>query len=67
MKLEREAKEHVDSKRKVFDEGLLDHFTWVEEYLDANLWDTTDLHITKQHLTTTLLWARESADKYGLK
>ena len=67
MKLEREAKEHVDSQRQVFEEGLLDHFTWVEEYLDANLWDTTELDVVKQNLTTALLWARRSADTHGIK
>lgn len=67
MKLEREAKEHLDSKLKVFNEGLQDHFTWVEEYLDANLWGTTELDVVKQNLTTALLWARRSADTHGIK
>ena len=67
MKLELEAKEHLYSKRKVFDEGLQDHFTWVEEYLDANLWGTTELDVVKQILTSALLWARRSADTHGIK
>ena len=67
MKLEQEAQDHIDSKRCVFDEGLLDHFTWTEEFVNANLWETEELEIAKQHLTTALLWVSRSAEKHGLK
>ena len=67
MQLEQEAKKHVDKKRLVFEEGLLDHITWVEEFVDANLWESTELDIAKQHLTTTLLWAKRSGEMHGIK
>ncbi len=67
MKLEQEAQDHIDKKRQVFEEGLKDHFTWVEEFLDNNLWVTTELDVVKQNLTTALLWARRSADTHGIK
>ena len=67
MKLEQEAQNHLDRKRRVFDEGLLDHFTWTEEFIDSNLWQSEELEIAKQHLTTALLWASRSAEKHGLK
>ena len=67
MKLEQEAQDHIVKKKQVFEEGLLDHFTWIEEYPNSNLWDTEELGIAKQHLTTTLLWVRHSVDKYGIK
>ena len=67
MKLEQEAQNHLVRKRRVFDEGLLDHFTWTEEFVNNNLWETEELEIAKQHLTTALLWARRSAEKHGLK
>lgn len=67
MKLEQEAQDHIVKKKQVFEEGLLDHFTWIEEYLNSNLWDTEELGIAKQHLTTTMLWVRHSVDKYGIK
>lgn len=67
MKLEQEAQDHIDKKRQVFEEGLLDHFTWIEEYINSNLLDTEELGIAKQHLTTTLLWIKHTADKYGIK
>jgi len=67
VKLEQEAQDHIDKKRQVFEEGLKDHFTWVEEFLDNNLWVTTELDVVKQNLTTALLWARRSADTHGIK
>jgi len=67
MKLEQEAKKHIDKKRQAFDEGLLDHITWVEEFVDANLWESDELDIAKQHLTTTLLWAKRSSEMHGVK
>tara|TARA_R100001377_G_scaffold1102_1_gene913 strand:+ start:1125 stop:1328 length:204 start_codon:yes stop_codon:yes gene_type:complete len=67
VKLQQEAKDHIDKKKQVFEEGLQDHFTWIEEYLNANLFDTEELGISKQHLTTTLLWVKYSVDKYGIK
>jgi hypothetical protein len=67
LKLEQEAQKHLDRKRCVFDEGLMDHFTWTEEFIDSNLWQSEELEIAKQHLTTALLWASRSAEKHGLK
>ena len=67
MKLEQEAQNHLDKKRRVFDEGLLDHFTWTDEYINANLWETEELEIARQHLTTALLWVKRSVEKHGLK
>jgi len=67
VKLEQEAQDHIDKKRQVFEEGLKDHFTWVEEFLDNNLWVTKELDVVKQNLTTALLWARRSADTHGIK
>ena len=67
MKLEQEAQNHLDRKRRVFDEGLLDHFTWTDEYINANLWETEELEIARQHLTTALLWVKRSVEKHGLK
>jgi hypothetical protein len=62
MKLEQEAQDHIDSKRCVFDEGLLDHFTWTDEYINANLWETEELEIA-----SALLWVKRSVEKHGLK
>jgi hypothetical protein len=67
VKLEQEAQDHIDSKRCVFDEGLIDHFTWTDEYINANLWETEELEIARQHLTTALLWVKRSVEKHGLK
>ena len=67
MKLEKEAKEYVNSKQEHFEEILLYEIYKLKAHLSKSLWDSPELNKAKDCLTEASLWAKECAKKHGIK
>ena len=67
MKLEKEAKDYVNSKQAHFEEILLYEIHKLKVHISKSLWDSPELTKAKDCLTEASLWAKECAKKHGIK
>lgn len=67
MKLEQEAKAHVNAKKRQFREGIREYIANAEQYLQDNLYPTNELDNALRNLQAAVLWAEEAADVHGIK
>ena len=67
MKLEKEAKDYVNSKQEHFEEILLYEIHKLKVHISNSLWDSPELVKAKDCLTEASLWAKECAKKHGIK
>lgn len=67
MRLEQEAKAHVNAKKRQFKEALREHVANTEQYLLDNLYATHELDNAMRNLQAGVLWAEEAADMHGIK
>jgi len=67
VKLEQEAQEHIQSKRKEFLNELADRMEEVEVFISDNLWPCDERSKALDRYTETFLWARYCAEMHGLK
>ena len=65
MKLEQEAKAHVEGTRIKFYDELAQHAEELERYIKSNLWQSDERSKALEHLISTVLWARHCAKKHG--
>jgi hypothetical protein len=67
MKLEKEAKDYVNSKQDHFEEILLYEIHKLKVHISKSLWDSPELTKAKDCLTEASLWAKECAKRHGIK
>jgi hypothetical protein len=67
MKLEQEARAHINAKKRQFREALREHTATTEQYLLDNLYATHELENARRNLQAAVLWAEEAADVHGIK
>ena len=67
MKLEQEAQEHIKASRTKFLLELADHMENVELFLCSNLWDSAERSNALTSYTEMYLWARQCAERHGVK
>lgn len=67
MKLEQEARAHINSKKRQFSEALREHAANTEQYLMDNLYATHELDNAMRSLRAAVLWAEEAAEIHGIK
>lgn len=67
MSIQEEAEKFVAAKRKAFAEGLETGCEELSMFLKDNLWHSHELEQAIDKLTEVELWAKLTADKYGIK
>jgi len=67
VKLEQEAQEHIKSRRTAFLNVLTDHMESMEVLLCDNLWESTERDHCLKAYTSMYLWARQCAERHGVK
>ena len=67
MKLEKESRDYVDSKQEHFEEILLYQIHNLKIHISKSLCDSPELVKAKDCLTDASLWAKECANKHGIK
>lgn len=67
MKLEQEAKDFMEGNRKQFKEGLVEYLSFVEQYIDDNLYECDAKEQALTRLLEVSFWANHGAETYGIK
>jgi hypothetical protein len=67
MKLEQEAKAHVEGTRIKFYDELAQRTEDIEFYLNKMLWASEEKEKALEHLTALVLWSKHCAKKHGLR
>jgi len=65
VKLEQEAKAHVEGTRIKFYDELAQHAEALENHIKSNLWQSDERNKALEHLIATVLWARHCVKKHG--
>lgn len=67
MSLEQEAAAHMLAKKRSFTEKLREYATFMDKYMDDNLYSSHEVDNAKRNLQASVLWAEEAADIHGIK
>ena len=67
MKLEQEAKAHVEGTRIKFYDELAEHAESLEQFIKKRLQLTHEKDKALEHLTACQLWAKHCAKIHGLR
>ena len=66
-KLELEAYDFVEGKKKEFKEGLREASNNMDNFLFDNLYESEERETARERLIEASMWARLAADKHGIK
>ena len=67
VKLEQEAKAHVEGTRIKFYDELAQHAEALENHIKSSLWQSDERNKALEHLIATVLWARHCVKKHGVQ
>ena len=67
MKLEQEAKAHVEGTRIKFYNELAKQVTELELHVHKGLWHSEERDKALEHLTSFVLWSKHCAKKHGIR
>ena len=67
LKLEQEAKAHVESRRVRFYDELAEQVGELERYANSHLWHSEEKDKAIEHITAFVLWAKYCAKIHGIK
>ena len=66
-KIELEAHDFVEAKKKQFSEGLREAVHNLDSYIFDNLYECEQRENARERLIEAMMWARLAADSYGIK
>jgi hypothetical protein len=66
VKLEQEAKAHIEGTRIKFYDELSQHAEALEQHIKNNLWQSDERDKAVEHLVAAILWASHCAKKHGV-
>ena len=67
MKLEQEAKAHVEGTRIKFYDELSEHAEALENHIKSSLWQSDERNKALEHLVAAVLWTRHCVKKHGVQ
>jgi hypothetical protein len=67
MKLELEAHEFVESKKKQFNNGLREAVQDLDSYIYDNLYECEQRENARERLIESMMWAKLAANDHGIK
>ena len=67
MKIELEAHEFVESKKKQFNNGLREAVRQLDNYIYDNLYECDQRENARERLIEAMMWARLAANDHGIK
>ena len=67
VKLEQEAKAHVEGRRIKFYDELAIHISDLELHIHKTLWQSAERDKALEHLTACQLWAKHCAKRHGIR
>jgi len=67
MKLELEAHEFVESKKRQFNNGLREAVQDLDSYIYDNLYECEQRENARERLIESMMWAKLAANDHGIK
>jgi len=67
VKLEQEAKAHVEGTRIKFYDELAKNTEEIECFINKQLWTSHEKDKALEHLTAFVLWSKHCAKKHGIR
>ena len=67
MKIELEAHDFIEAKRKQFNEGLREAVRQLDDYIYDNLYECEQRENARERLIEAMMWARLAANDHGIK
>jgi hypothetical protein len=67
VKLEQEAKAHVEGTRIKFYEELARNTEEIEYFINKQLWPSEEKEKALEHLTAFVLWSKHCAKTHGVR
>jgi len=67
VKLEQEAKAHVEGRRIKFYDELAIHISELELHIHKSLWHSEERDKALEHLTSCQLWAAHCAKRHSIR
>jgi hypothetical protein len=67
MKIELEAHEFVESKKKQFNNGLREAVQDLDSYIYDNLYECEQRENARERLIESMMWAKLAANDHGIK
>lgn len=67
MKLEQEAKAHVESRNSQFYEELARRVSDLELHINKSLWHSEEKDKALEHVTSFVLWAKHCVKVHGIR
>jgi hypothetical protein len=66
-KIELEAHDFVEAKKKQFTQGLREAVNNLDTYIFDNLYESEQRENARERLIEAMMWARLAADSHGIK
>ena len=66
-KIELEAHDFVEAKKKQFNQGLRDAVNNLDTYIFDNLYESEQRENARERLIEAMMWARLAANDHGIK
>ena len=67
MKLELEAHDFIEAKRKQFNNGLHETVRKLDDYIYDNLYECEQRENARERLIESMMWAKLAANDHGIK
>lgn len=67
MKIELEAHDFIEAKRKQFNDGLREAVRQLDDYIYDNLYECEQRENARERLIEAMMWAKLAANDHGIK
>lgn len=67
MKIELEAHDFIEAKRKQFNSGLHEAVRKLDDYMYDNLYECEQRENARERLIESMMWAKLAANDHGIK